>query len=648
MSPAEVPWRYRLETRQSIPILVGLVGVLLLLLALGYVHARERILASARGQVAQLAGSIAREDDYNRNWLKRSMQPLVRLVATFPHATAQEQKKADARIAAILADKKRRQMLDVFLLDPNGGVTLRRYDGRNLLYVGPADPRQWTRKRIRAFRSPEWPAPEVDARRNVVLRYSVPIVRSGENGEKESIGICSLSLAISWFGKRLRTFSPFRHCTQFFLTRDGKKWTLPPPDDVPLARLKARMLARASGETSIVWNGKPYIAAYLPMADGALLLGLLIPRGDLFGDLDGLTHVLGGIGLAVLLLAAYSLHRTSKAVLSPLAPLGRLAQRLARGELEADPEAPPPPPATRFPDEAQRLRQATEKLRQALRQRVQDLALIGQTRERLFGEMTFARGMQEAMRPPALPPTPDVEVASFVHTAGDVCGDMYDYFLQRPRHLCCVMGNAAARGVPAALLTSRVIPLLHELLFAGMSPGKALENSNRILGPATSREQHMVSAFVGILDLDNGVFRWACAGQAPPFRCLGQEVAQLDWTGKVPLGIREAETYAERAVRLRPGETLLFAGPRVLSVPDARDRAYGEGALRHFLAGNTDAPEALVRALYARIRTHAGGPPQDDLTFFAVRWRGAADRRGQAPASAPGTALSPEGRDQAS
>ena len=74
MSPSAVPWRYRLETRQSIPILVGLVGVLTLLLALGYLYARERILASVRGQVAQLVGSIARQDDYNRRWLERGME----------------------------------------------------------------------------------------------------------------------------------------------------------------------------------------------------------------------------------------------------------------------------------------------------------------------------------------------------------------------------------------------------------------------------------------------------------------------------------------------------------------------------------------------------------------------------------------------
>ena len=330
----------------------------------------------------------------------------------------------------------------------------------------------------------------VDAKRDFVLRYSVPILAQSGTGEGKTVGICSANLAISWFADRVRSFSPFRNCEVFFLTRDGS-WTLPAKDDAPLAWLRQRMLARKSGESGLVWNDIPYTAVYTPMTGGELLLGLLIPRKDIFGGLDRLTHMLSGIGLVVLLLAAYSLHRTSKIVLRPLNALEALAGRLARGELDAVDGPEQPRSACRFPNEAQRLHRATETLRQALHRRVRDLMLIGQTRERIFGEMEFARSMQEAMRPKPLLPSANVEIAPFVHRAGDVCGDMYDYFFQTPQQLCCIMGNAAAHGVPAALLTGRVIPLLHELLLTGLGLGKALEYINSVLGASQSGEMHM-------------------------------------------------------------------------------------------------------------------------------------------------------------
>lgn len=629
MKEQSVPWRYRLETRQAIPIMIGLAGVIALLLTLGYLYAREQILASTKAQIGQLIGSIARQDDYNRNWLQRSMLPLVRQASQFPGLNAEQQKKADAALSAIISDARGHQTVDILFINAAGGLSLRRYDSQRLLYAGPPDDGS-TVEQIKNFLEPHWYTPKVDAQRDFVLRYSVPIRDQAGGAEGNVIGICSANLAISWFADRVRSFSPFKNCGVFFLTGDGS-WTLPPEDDAPLAWLKQRMLSRQIGESNLTWKGLPHTAVYTPMTSGELLLGLLIPRADIFGDLDRLTHLLSAIALIVLLLAAYSLHRTSRVVLSPLNSLEELATRLARGDLDAAADPVPPQHESRFPNEAQRLRRATETLRQALHQRVHDLTLIGQTRERIFGEMTFARAMQEAMRPKPLSPDARVDAAPFVHQAGEVCGDMYDYFFQDPQHLCCIMGNAAAHGVPAALLTGRVIPLLHELLLSGFGLGKALEYINRVLGASHSGELHMVSVFAGSLNVENGLFRWACAGQSPPFRCYAHEVEQLAWTGNMPLGINENECYQEYETRLRPGETLFFAGPRVLSVQNAQGSAYGEQALRAFLAGNDMPPDALTQAFFADLCGHAGGPPQDDLTFFALRWRGfAGDGAGSA------------------
>lgn len=631
MKAQRVPWRYRLETRQSIPIMIGLAGVIALLLTLGYLYAREQILASTKAQIAQLTGSIARQDDYNRNWLQRGMRPLVRMAARFPRLNAARQAKADAALSAIISDARGRQTVDILFLNAAGRLMLRRYDSRGLLYAGP--PKDGlTPEQVRNFSTPRWFTPVVNARRDFVLRYSVPIPDQTPEGRGKAIGICSAELAISWFAERVRSFSPFRNCDVFFLTRAGS-WTLPPKDDASLAWLKQRMLARGSGENSLVRNGIPYTAVYTPMNGGDLLLGLLIPRKDIFGGLDRLTHLLSGIGLVVLLLAGYSLHRTSRAVLRPLNALEELAGRLARGELDAVADAAPHVSESRFPNEAQRLRRATETLRQALHQRVRDLTLIGRTRERIFGEMEFARALQEAMRPKPLSPNANVEVAPFVHMAGDVCGDMYDYFFQNPRQLCGIMGNAAARGVPAALLTGRVIPLLHELLLSGLGPGKALEYINRVLGSSPSGELHMVSVLAGTLNVEDGLFRWACAGQSPPFRCFGHEVEQLEWTGNMPLGISETEHYREHETLLRPGETLFFSGPRLLSVRNAEGKAYGEHALRAFLAHSDKRPDALTTTLFMNLCEHAGQPPQEDLTFFALRWKGPARGRVPSPAS---------------
>lgn len=620
-SPA-ISWHYRLEVRQSVPILAGLAVFLVLLLSLGYFHARDQILLTARARVDLIVSSIVRHESYVREWLERAMPPVAHLATTFPLLNEADRRAADARMVSMISDEWGHQIIEVGLLDGRGGVTSRRYDSKGPLAADTATD-TWTADKIAAVKTPVWYRPEIGSDRALTLRYAVPLT-VGSGGDTATIGVCSVRLTIDWFADRIKSLNTLENETTFFLAPDGN-WTLPSDGEGPPANFKKRLLADPASEVGVYWKGQSYVTIATPFADSGLLTGLMIPRQNLFGALDHLTRLLGGIGLAVLLLAAYGLHRTTSAVLRPLQPLSQLAVRLAHGNFEADMSAPAQRSRRRFPDEAERLGRSTEDLRRALHQRLLDLVLLGRTRERLFGELNFARSMQEAQRPQKLPQSDGLQIAAYVHTAGEVCGDLYDYFLVAPRRLCCVMGSVAERGVPAALTSVRVVPLLHELMRSGLPLGKALENINKVLTATTVDTPPMVSVFVSLLDLDDGTLRWACAGQMPPYRCTNGEVEQLAWTGNVPLGIRAQEAYTEQQIRLSPDDLLLFCGPRLLSVPNAAGHSFGDTALRDFLGDRSALPPAeLLSALYARLRDHSGDTPSDDLTFFAVRWTASA------------------------
>ncbi len=610
-----VPLRYRLAVRQSVPILTGLVGLLSLLLVFGYLYAREQIINTARAQMRQFVGSISRQDAFSRLWLERGMHPLAAAVEQYRRLPPERRQDADAHIASMVSNARGYQAVDIVTLDGET-MRLRRYDNTGPLPLaeGDAPAWKWTPQAIRELRAPLWHPSSVDGKRRLNLIYSIPL--TGPDGTTH--GVLTSSLSTPWFAEGVHSSDSFKNSIPFFLTADGE-WTLGPSADEPLRELRAYILQTESGDMTVRWEDTSYIVVFLPATDKALAIGVLIPRADLLGHLDAMTRLLALTGLIVLSLAAYGLHRTSLSLLGPLKPLAGMADRLARGELDSQDETPPAP-VSAFPSESEKLRIATEQLRLALRQRVHDLTLMARTRERLFGELAFARTLQEALRPATLPSAPGLDVAARVHTAREVCGDMYDCFFLTPRRIGCVMGNVAERGVPAALLTGRVFPLLHELLLSGLSPGRALENVNRALSPQSDGDVSFISVFAGILHLDDGTFRWASAGQLPPFRRFEGRVGQLPWSGNVPLGIRASEQYEEQETRLCSGESLLFASQRLLSVPDPSGRAYGEDALRAFLAAADGPPEKLLHGLLENVRAHAGGPPRDDLVLFAVRW----------------------------
>ncbi len=644
--------------RQCVPILTGFVGVLCCLLVAGYFYTRGQIIETTRLQVEQMMGSITRQHGYSYRWVETVMGSMLKLATTLSSMDPVQRNDIDPRITGIISDERGKQTVEICLAEENGKAWQRYYDSQGARPIPGENPLPedisgftpngifpCTAQEVAAFTAPRWLDPVVetapDSFRFVTIRYSAPVLKAQPDGTQATIGVCTISLAMPWLAERLRAFSFFESSTVFFLTNTGQ-WTLPEEASGPITLLKTRALVSEGGELPVLYDNTLWLAVFMPLMENSLYMVVLIPQDHLFGSLYTLTQLLAACGLGVLLLAAYSLYRTTRHLLNPLSSLRELAARLARGELEAipDPQAALPPPP--FPDEAQRIKIITEKIRQDLRQRVNDLTLIGRTRERLFGELTFARSLQEKLRPLPLPPMADVEIATFVHTAENVCGDLYDYFLQSPRRLCCVMGNVTERGVPAALLMGRIGPLLHELLLSGLSPAKALASINHTLMPVNGKAAPMISVLAGVLDMDTGSFCWASAGQLPPLRCLGPKAEYMEWTSNVALGIRAEEIYQEKEVLLSPGESLLFAGQRLLSLtglyeqenllkPDAQDgyaRAQGEKGheyteehVRKFLQNRTEPLEELLPLLYADICHTLGKAPQDDLTFFAIRWQ---------------------------
>jgi len=91
-------------------------------------------------------------------------------------------------------------------------------------------------------------------------------------------------------------------------------------------------------------------------------------------------------------------------------------------------------------------------------------------------------------------------------------------------------------------------------------------------------------------------------------------------------GIIETSRYPAETLQLAPGQTLLLYTDGVTEAMNTADNYYSEQRLLTAIAGgNKDEPRALIDAIHADIFEFAGTAPQaDDITMFALRYRGAA------------------------
>jgi sigma-B regulation protein RsbU (phosphoserine phosphatase) len=239
-------------------------------------------------------------------------------------------------------------------------------------------------------------------------------------------------------------------------------------------------------------------------------------------------------------------------------------------------------------------------------------------------EMEVARRIQEAILPLAFPERPEVGVYAFTTTARDVSGTFYDFFEWDDGRLGFVMGDAAGKGVSAALFMAMSHTFLKSAGRQYDSPGACLSAMNRLLFPEGFSDQ-AVTVFSGVLDPASGVVDFANAGHPAPYvlRADGA-IAPLESPDAPPIWRTPAHDYPTLRATLQPGDGLFLYTKGATRAQNRLGRPFSAERLATHLREEHDAdPARLIRAIVRAVTDHAGDTPlAHDLTVLAVRYRG--------------------------
>lgn len=253
----------------------------------------------------------------------------------------------------------------------------------------------------------------------------------------------------------------------------------------------------------------------------------------------------------------------------------------------------------------------THRLRDALRQK--DELLNAYEREH-----HVASTLQRALLPQELPAIPGVRIdAAYVPAAksAEIGGDWYDVFALSDRVLAVGVGDVAGHDLQAATLMGAVRQAIRVAAHEDADPATVLRRVNRTL---CADDQHrMVTAFFGVLDLADGMLRYATAGHPPPFVVTpDRDIRLLEGSG-VALGINRRFDFTTMEARLELGTAIVLYTDGMVEV----DRDYDRGlaalesavAAEAFSAGGNIAQQIQER-VFAQVR------PTDDsaLLFIAI------------------------------
>ncbi|MCR5258483.1 MAG: SpoIIE family protein phosphatase, partial [Desulfovibrio sp.] len=280
-------------------------------------------------------------------------------------------------------------------------------------------------------------------------------------------------------------------------------------------------------------------------------------------------------------------------------------------------------------DELGDLARALVEMGEMLRKTLDGMLKATAAKERLEGELTAARRIQEGLLPTLTPefgPHATLELFASMKPARHVGGDLYDFFFVSETKLCVAVGDVAGKGVPAALFMSSAVTLLRGLSHGMASPAAIVSAINRDLS-ARNPENMFVTMAVGIYDTRTCVFTFTLAGHPAPALVpgAGGDCRLLDdFTPDIVAGVLANACYHDHKIALEPGDTLFFYTDGISEAPGAQGEFFGQKGILHGLEKLRDKalPEVCNGMLRLAENFSQALPQADDATVLALRRKG--------------------------
>lgn len=233
-------------------------------------------------------------------------------------------------------------------------------------------------------------------------------------------------------------------------------------------------------------------------------------------------------------------------------------------------------------------------------------------------EMEIARGVQRALLPEKLPEAEGYEFFASYDAAQAVGGDYYDSFMLDDDKICLSFGDVAGKGVPGALIMSRISSVVQTTMQFVHDVGEAIGRINNHMC-AAAVEGRFVTYVLVVIDLKTHEMSLVNAGHMSPLiRRVDGTVDEFDNESVgVPIGILEDYPYEVVKRIIEPGETVVIVTDGVDEAMNPDGELYTKRRVVEFVAAASPKADVLGKALLADVRKHANGRPQnDDITIM--------------------------------
>ncbi|MFL6351739.1 MAG: PP2C family protein-serine/threonine phosphatase [Bryobacteraceae bacterium] len=229
-------------------------------------------------------------------------------------------------------------------------------------------------------------------------------------------------------------------------------------------------------------------------------------------------------------------------------------------------------------------------------------------------ELTIARNVQRRLLPQPHLHACGLECECVSLPAGDIGGDLYDFFEIDSCGVAFLLGDVSGKGIGAALLVANLQASIRSQKELARYPVRLLDRVNRLFFEFT-RPEHYATLFFGVYESDTRTVRYVnCGHPSPVLLRADGELELLDATATV-LGAFTGSVFAERTVSLAQGDRLvLFSDGLTEARIDQPDEDWVLDSIRRLGSKHSKDLAGVLAAAATSTREQA-----DDITVMDIR-----------------------------
>ncbi|MFP4462102.1 MAG: PP2C family protein-serine/threonine phosphatase, partial [Thermotogota bacterium] len=227
--------------------------------------------------------------------------------------------------------------------------------------------------------------------------------------------------------------------------------------------------------------------------------------------------------------------------------------------------------------------------------------------------------IQLSALPGPFPERDDFEIYGQMHTAKEVGGDFYDYFMIDDSHLGFLIADVSGKGIPAALFMMISKSIIKTYSINNSNLANILYKANNTL--CENNESNMfVTVFMGILDINTGMFSYASAGHNPPIiKRASKSYEWLEAKSDCPLAALDDYEFTVYNTQFNAGDILFLYTDGVTEAVNKREELFSPERLIEYL--NTlpehTKSESIMLLVNHEVEKFAKGAEQaDDITML--------------------------------